>query len=317
MRKLTQPAVTFTILIQVLSAATVLQAAAGSNRRETPLTSLEPLRVAYAGSQPVQAPIKRIPSRGAWLGVDGQPLAFQSDEAIIEYLETARVVSSQRADEGTNGALRVLLEKEGVQIHGVFRDWSVHRSRLQMADGTIRLNFRDECIFELAAYQLSTLLGLDNVPPVVKRTIKGRQGTLQIWLENALMEKKRAQDKLQAPNRVQWVYQQQLMHLFDNLIENDDRNQGNILFDSNWKLWLIDHTRAFRYSRKLQTPEMVRYCPRSVWEGLKRLDRELLEEELKEALGRAEIVALLARRDLLVAHLQNLIDQKGEAGVLF
>ena len=268
-------------------------------------------------SSTAAAPVKRIPGRGAWLDTDGKPLPFQSDAAIIEYLETARVVSSQRADEGTNGASRVLLEKDGVEIHAVLRDWSIHRSRLQMADGTLRLNFRDDCIFELAAYRLSTLLGLDNIPPVAKRTIKGRKGTLQIWVENALMEKKRAQDKLQAPNRVQWVYQQQLMHLFDNLIENEDRNQGNILFDSNWKLWLIDHTRAFRYNRKLQSPEMVRYCPRTVWEGLKSLDQNLLEEKLDGALGQAEIRALLARRNLLVEHLRNLIDQKGEAGVLF
>ena len=272
---------------------------------------------AAAGSHTAQAPVKRIPGRGAWLDAQGQPLPFQSDEAIIEYLETARVVSSKRTGEGTNGAQKVLLEKDGVEMHAVFRDWSVERRRLQMADGTVRLNFRDDCVFELAAYRLSRLLGLDNVPPVARRTIKGRKGTLQIWVENALMEKKRAQDKIQAPNRVHWVYQKQLMHVFDNLIENDDRNQGNILFDSNWKLWLIDHTRAFRYSKKLPNPKMVRYCPRVVWEGLNKLDRELLEKELKGTLGKAEIGSLLVRRDLLVGHLQNLIDDKGKAGVLF
>ena len=275
--------------------------------------------VSKASVSPQAAPkaVQRIPSRGNWLDADGEPLPFQSDEAIIEYLETARVVSFKRTGEGTNGAQKVLLEKDGVEMHGVFRDWSVHRSRLEMDNGTLQLNFRDDCIFELAAYRLSRILGLDNVPPVIRRTIDGHKGTLQIWVENALMEKKRAQDNIQAPNRVQWVYQKQLMYLFDNLIENDDRNQGNILFDSNWKVWLIDHTRAFRYSRKLPSPKMVRYCPRTVWEGLKRLDKDLLEEELEGTLGQAEIRALLARRDLLVSHLQNLIDDKGEAGVLF
>ena len=285
---------------------------------ETPsLMTRQVVSKASAGSHAAQAPVKRIPGRGAWLDAQGQPLPFQSDEAIIEYLETARVVSSKRTGEGTNGAQKVLLEKDGVEMHGVFRDWSVHRSRLEMDNGTLQLNFRDDCIFELAAYRLSRILGLDNVPPVTRRTLGRNKGTIQIWVENALMEKKRAQDKIQTPNRVQWVYQKQLMYLFDNLIENDDRNQGNILFDSSWKVWLIDHTRAFRYSRKLPSPEMVRYCPRTVWEGLKRLDKDLLEEELKGTLGQAEIRALLARRDLLVAHLQNLIDDKGEAGVLF
>ena len=36
------------------------------------------------------------------------------------------------------------------------------------------------------------------------------------------------------------------MRVFDELIANTDRNQGNMLIDKQWKLWLIDHTRGFR-----------------------------------------------------------------------
>ena len=35
------------------------------------------------------------------------------------------------------------------------------------------------------------------------------------------------------------------MKLFDQLIANIDRNQGNLLYDADWHLFLIDHSRAF------------------------------------------------------------------------
>jgi hypothetical protein len=37
------------------------------------------------------------------------------------------------------------------------------------------------------------------------------------------------------------------MALFDQLIFNDDRNQGNMLIGKDWKVWLIDHTQDFSW----------------------------------------------------------------------
>ena len=41
------------------------------------------------------------------------------------------------------------------------------------------------------------------------------------------------------------------MRVFDELIANTDRNLGNMLIDRQWKLWLIDHSRAFRLHETL------------------------------------------------------------------
>ena len=49
-----------------------------------------------------------------------------------------------------------------------------------------------------------------------------------------------------------WNAQLHILRVFDELIANTDRNQGNMLIDSRWKLWLIDHSRAFRTSSDLQ-----------------------------------------------------------------
>ena len=37
-----------------------------------------------------------------------------------------------------------------------------------------------------------------------------------------------------------------LVRVFDQLIGNIDRNVGNLLITSDWRIWAIDHTRAFR-----------------------------------------------------------------------
>ena len=244
---------------------------------------------------------------------------FGSHEEVKEFLRTAKVVSQKRVKVGINGIYKVKLEKDGVERHAAFRtvDVDAKNKVVTMADGSTRIGFRDDCLFELAAYRFSRLLGLDNVPPVVKRKIRGKPGTLQLWVENAMMEKKRQKEKIKPPNQVRWVYQRQVMRLFDNLIDNEDRNPGNILIDADWKLWLIDHTRAFRCHQELQNPQFVRYCPRTVWARLTQLDRDLLKQELKGTLSGKEITALAARCDLLVDHIQNLIDTNGRGAVLF
>ncbi|MCZ6486019.1 MAG: hypothetical protein O6826_10005, partial [Acidobacteria bacterium] len=54
-----------------------------------------------------------------WLDPDGQPLPFQSNEAIEDFLRTAEIVSQRRIGEGINNPFKVLLEKDGVQMNAV------------------------------------------------------------------------------------------------------------------------------------------------------------------------------------------------------
>ena len=257
-------------------------------------------------------------STHTWLGPDGTPLPFRSDEEVLEFLETADVVSAERFGVGINRIYRVLLKKDGTQVRAAFRHVKLEKRfhTPKRVGDTLRTSFRDDNIFELAAYRLSRLLGLHNVPPTVRRDIDGKNGTLQIWVEQAMMEKERRQEKIQPPVARDWINQFRTRVLFDNLIFNEDRNQGNILIDSNWRVWLIDHTRSFRLVRALPSPETIRHCDRDLWDRLRSLDKSTLEKRLGGILRNSEIQSLLHRRDLLLAHLQKLIDQKGETAVL-
>lgn len=57
--------------------------------------------------------------------------------------------------------------------------------------GRREYGFRDDAIFDCAAQELGKLLGMDNLPPVVQRTINGEKGVLQIWMENSITERDR------------------------------------------------------------------------------------------------------------------------------
>ena len=109
----------------------------------------------------------------------------------------------------------------------------------------------------------------------------------------------------------------QNIYIFDNLIYNEDRNLGNILIESDWKLWMIDHTRAFRRWKQLLNPDQVQFAERSLWEKLQALDETVVRAKLKDFLKPAEINGLIERKGLLVDHIQKLIDERGEKDVLF
>ena len=252
-----------------------------------------------------------------WQGPDGKPLPFKSDEEIIAFMRKAKVVSKKHTPLGVNRPYRVVLEGEGVKMQAVFRHVSVKQKSLRLDDGSVQLFFRDECRFELAAYRLSKMLGLDNVPPVVERKLFGAKGTLQAWLEESITEKQRRQEKRSPESMIQWLHQTHTMDIFDNLISNDDRNLGNMLIDPEWKLWMIDHTRAFRRNRELSNPDKIKFCPKVLWKRLQKLDKKVLQTEMSGILVQAELQGLLERCDRMHEFLQKLIDQRGEGAVLF
>ncbi len=256
-------------------------------------------------------------SAARWLDPEGKPLPFTSDEEVMEFLRTARLIRFRGIPLGVNLPRRALLEKDGVRMHAIFRDVNMDKPMQRLASGTVVMNFRDSYIFEPAAYELSRLLGLDNVPPTILRKLRGKRGYLQAWLENAMDEERRIRDDLKAPDKVLWSKQIWNMRVFDNLIYNIDRNQGNILIDRNWRVWLIDHGRAFRLEKELRNPELIVQCGRKLWEKLKSLDEETVRERLKKFLRSSQIKALMRRRDILVAHIQKLIEERGENKVLF
>ena len=267
------------------------------------------------GQAQTTAPTPAAPMR--WTDPDGKPLPFASDAELLVFLQTADVKSEKEISGGVTFPIKLLLEKDGVRADAVFRDVNEDKLVATLVRGRSELNFRDSYIFEPAAYELSRLLGLDNVPPATLRRLHNKKGSVQIWVENAMTDIKRAKENIQPPDEQRWNKQLQIMNVFDALVYNTDRNRGNILITPDWKLWMIDHTRAFRRNKELQHADALKLCERGLYEKIKGLDEAVVRERLKEYLSSYELDALFHRRKLVLERLDKLIAEKGEGNVLY
>ncbi len=294
--------------------------------RRHPLAMLVAASLTFAGTLAAQEGAgaavaePRSEAQGAafrWTDPDGKPLPFHSDEELLVFLAAADVKSEKRVTGGVTFPTKILLEKDGIRSDAIFRDINEDRSTPTFGGGRDDLYFRDNYIYEPAAYQLSLLLGFDNVPPATLRKMDGKSGSVQIWVENAMTPKSMAKQNLQAPDPVQWNKQLQMINVFDALIYNTDRNSGNLLITPDWKIWMIDHTRAFRRHPRLQKPDSLNQCERGLYQRLKTLDEAVVRERLKPYLSPYELDALLERRKLIVERLDKLIAERGEDKVLY
>lgn len=270
----------------------------------------------WAATPPHQASSETGASPYRWKDPDGNPLPFQSHGEIVDFLQHADIEEVESIELGVTNPRQVILERDGVRMHAALRDYE-ETFEGQRFDGEFFSRLRDSYIFDLPAYEMSLLLGLDNIPPVTLRRIGGDQVSLQAWVEGGLMETDRIADDLEPPSLVDFRRQTQDMRVFDTLIGNVDRNTGNVLYDQDWKFWLIDHSRSFGRNDDTRYLEDVNGVSRWLYVRIKALTVEELEPRLSPPLTDSEVEWILARRDKLVAHIEALIAEKGEGAVLF
>ncbi len=295
-------------LLSALLIALLLVVSAGSGNTGQQQQEPTPAAAPAAAQAPAQPHV--------WIGPDGNPLPFKSDAEILDFLRTADVVSDKGIPTGITGPRRLLLEKNGIRAEAVWRQVNEEKTTQQLSSGT-EMFFRDSYLFEPAAYELSRLLGMDNVPPSVVRKYKGKEGSVQIWVEKGMTETERVNKKIQPPDVIQWSKQTHVINVWDQLVYNTDRNRGNIVITPDWKMWLIDHTRAFRRQDFLLDAKKIRQCDRTMFEKMKALDEKTLREHLDPYIRKIEITGILKRRDQIVKILNQFISEKGEGGVLF
>lgn len=188
--------------------------------------------------------------RGAWSSRSSCPFDQHNRSAeIVGFLRTAQVLEHERLPVGTNRSERVTLARGAIRARAIFRVVAVRKGPIRLRRGEEYVEFFDRGIHEVAAYELARMLGLDTIPPTVLRTIDGQQGSLQLWVENSFTESERIESGRRPPYVARWRRQQAAMRVFDALVANTDRNSGNSLYDADWNLWMIDHTRAFQRLR--------------------------------------------------------------------
>jgi hypothetical protein len=167
---------------------------------------------------------------------------------------------------------------------------------------------------EIAAYKLDRMLDLNMVPPIVERNMGGKNGAAVLWIENT---KGWSVEKPPQGPEPQWSIQLTRMKMFDLLIANIDRNQGNLIYDSDWHLFLIDHSRAFTGKKDLKGLTPLGRVHRPLWEKMAALTLEDLDKGLDKWVGNNEKKAILQRRDLMAKTIATMVAKSGEKFVFY
>ncbi len=250
-----------------------------------------------------------------WKDPDGNPLPFQTDEEVLEFLRTAEIESIDDIGLGVTKPRRAVLHKDGIRMRAALRDYD-ETFAAQRIDGVFYARLRDSYEFDIAAYGLARVIGLDHIPPVTFRRISNNQVSLQAWLEGGLMESDRIAGNITPPSLSRFRQQRQDMRVFDSVIGNVDRNTGNVLMDGHWNFWLIDHSRAFMRNDDTYYLERVTACSRWLYERLKTLTVDEITPVMSPPLTASEVNWVLKRRDKVIAHIDALIAEKGPGAVL-
>jgi hypothetical protein len=242
-----------------------------------------------------------------------QPAAAPSlsDAQIEAFLRDAKVIKTKSVGKGVTGTIRATMT-DGTLTHDAQIQQIEEKKTQFEAAGAAEFNFEDSWRFNVAAYRVDRLIGLDMVPVTVSRKWKSAPAAFTWWIDDVMMDEgKRLKDKTQPPDSGLWNEQMQLVRVFDQLIYNVDRNMGNLLIGKTWRVWAIDHTRAFRTQNTLKTPANVTRCDRQVVERLKQLNKDGLKKSIGEFVTDYQINGLLARRDKIV----EILEKAGPSGV--
>lgn len=237
------------------------------------------------------------------------PLPPSSGELLERFLLEARVTAvNKELQSGRMGAWLVTLDDGKTTRKAFFKSVRRPRPTLMPASYT----------YELAAFELDKLLGLELVPATVERQIDGRSGSLQLFLEGVETEKSRLLKNLQPPNLQ--AYQDQLdeITLLENLTCTPRQDLGDILIQTDtWRVWRVDFSEAFMPATELQPERLIRRASRRFVKALRNLDEALARRRLARYLNTSELEALFKRRQLILDEIDRLIKEKGEAAVLF
>jgi len=239
-----------------------------------------------------------------------QPLPPDLREKLETFLRKAEITAVDKMQEAGRTSAWLVTLNDGTSSRRAFFK-SVRRSRPALMP--------DSCAYELAAYELDKLLGLELVPVTVERTVEGRAGSLQLFIEEAESEKNRLRINLQPPDPK--AYQDRLDEILvlEHLAAAPRHDLGDIIFQTDsWRPWRVDFSEAFPPSAELLPDYPLERCSRRVLASLSDgWDEAAIRDRLTNLLNAEELEALLQRRLLILAEIKRLIAEKGETAVLY
>ena len=275
-------------------------------------------RFALVGFLALAAAVPRIAS------AQFRPEEIAMRPAQEEFLRTAEIVRFEEIGEGVTKPFKLYLKKDGVELKAAWKNPS-----------GIQGGFLEGWQYEIAAYRLDKLIGLNMVPVAVEREFQSKKGALVLWAESKYSLLKLMENGIRIPDaamdhteKMKW-----LTRAWDCLIANEDRTQQNLLYTEDWRVIVFDHSRAFRSEGEFATrlmfgrngikmtaqgaPMLFRRLPRWFVDKIKTLTFENIREAVGTTLTDKEIKAILTRRDLILQEIAQMVKEQGEATVLY
>ena len=261
---------------------------------------------------------------GAILGVAGGVLAQETASSVTltraeqeEFLRAAEILTTEVSKVGITLPQEAMMSDGTVTHKAQIQDVDIFEREFETIHGT-EFNFKDSYKYNIAAYLLDQHLGLNMVPVSVERKVGSSTAAVTWWVDDvAMTEWQRAEQKLRSPNPRTWAPQMYACRMFDQLIDNTDRNGGNLVITNDWEIWMIDHTRAFRTRKRLRSPNDLEWVDRNMLEKLRKLDEATLTGLLSDYLTGPEIEGLATRAQLMVELYDERIAELGAGRVLY
>lgn len=233
---------------------------------------------------------------------------------IENLLRTARIIKAEALRQGITKPYRLFLNSDGEEVSGCWKN----------VTGSPK-GYLDEWRFEIAAYEMDKLLGVNMVPPTIEKEFDGKKGSLQLWVETKYSLQDITEQRIPFPRNKQehLSRMRDLSRAFDCIIANEDRTEQNLMFTEDWRVILIDHSRSFR-SSKIYTERLMfgkngfqgRWpflaLPRVFVEKIRSLSFANIKAAVDPYLNRKEINAILKRKDILLAEIQEMVQERGE-----
>jgi len=264
-----------------------------------------------------------------WAAVFPARGQFKSEEVAAreqweEFLKTAEITKSERIGEGVTKPWKLYLRKGDVESKAAWKNPDEKRG-----------DFIDSWKYEIAAYRLDKLIGLNMVPITIEREFKGKKGALSLWAENKYSSLDVMEKNIPIPKAAlkQTDDAKYIARFWDSLIANDDPTQQNTRYTEDWRTILIDHSQAFRSSKKYTenlvlgangikrkddgSPYLIQRVPRALFEKVKSLDLASLKQAVGPYLTDKEAAAVIARIKLLMDEIEAMVKKNGEDKVLY
>jgi hypothetical protein len=243
-----------------------------------------------------------------------------------DFLQTAEITKYEPIGEGVTRPWKLFLKKDGIEKKAAWKDVD-----LNLGGGA-----RDCWKYEIAAYRLDKLVGLNMVPPYVEREFQGKKGVLSLWVDSkySLLDIMERGIKIPETAMKQVDDMKYVTRFWYCLIANDDPTQQNLKYTEDWRTILIDHSRAFRsdkeYTQRLVfgingikrtqdggKPYLIRRVPRILLDKIKALDFASIKQAVGPYLTDKEVDSIIARTKLIQAEIAEMIKQAGENKVLY